>query len=74
MFGWAEQWDVCVETKKFRIIEWTSQFQDGSYEVKYELQSKDGQKTWRSLGTSATLSEARMALILLTPNNCCWLG
>ena len=60
--------------QKLRIIEWTSEFKDGSREIRYELQSQDGQMRWMSLGTSATLLDARKALILHTPNNCCWPG
>jgi hypothetical protein len=63
-----------MEIQRFRIVEWTSEFNDGSCEVKYELQSLDKQKRWKSLGMSATLSDARRTLILLTPNNHCWLG
>ena len=63
-----------MAVQKFRIIEWTSEFKDGSREISYELQSQDGQKRWMSLGTSATLPDARRALILHTPNNSCWTG
>jgi hypothetical protein len=63
-----------VTTRKFRIIEWMSKFEDGSCKVQYELQSQDGQRGWKSLGMSPTLADARMALILRTPDTGCWLG
>jgi hypothetical protein len=58
---------------KFRIVEWTSEFQDGSREVTYELQAQHPKnpKNWLSVGLSATLADARKALLFQTPNVAC---
>jgi hypothetical protein len=63
-----------METKKFRIVEWTSEFRSGSREVTFELQAeKPGAlKRWESLGTSSTLQAARKALLFHAPYTGCW--
>jgi hypothetical protein len=55
---------------KYRIVEWTSVFRDGSRKVAYELQSQNASnpKQWTTLGTSPTLAYARKALLFYTPN------
>ena len=55
---------------KYRIVEWTSVFRDGSRKVAYEPQSQNASnpKQWTTLGTSPTLAYARKALLFYTPN------
>jgi hypothetical protein len=61
-------------TQRFRIVEWTSTFKDGSRKVSYELLKQIGGRRgrWQQLGTSDTLSAARKALLFYTPNGGCW--
>jgi len=56
---------------KYRIVEWTSVFRDGSSKVAYELQSQNASnpKQWNTLGTSPTLECARKALLFYAPND-----
>jgi hypothetical protein len=60
-----------VTTQRFRIVEWTSEFNDGSRKVMYELLKQTGD-SWQPLGTSDTLAAARKALLFHTPNTGCW--
>jgi hypothetical protein len=58
--------------QKFRIVEWTSTFKDGSCKVSYELLEQSGQGSWQPLGALDTLAAARKALLFYTPNGSCW--
>ena len=60
--------------KKFRIVEWTSEFRDGSREVTYELQAQqpENPKNWLSVGLSSTLADARKALLFHAPDGTCY--
>jgi len=62
-----------MKAEKYRIVEWTSVFSDGSRTLSYELQSqaKSDPKKWNTLGTSATLADARKALLFHAPNISC---
>jgi len=60
-----------MTTQRFRIVEWTSEFRDGSRRVNYEL-LKETEDSWQRLGTSDTLAAARKALLFHTPNSSCW--
>ena len=64
-----------MKRPRFRIIEWTSQYEDGSRKVEYELLKQTGSKpdSWQPLGTSSTLAGARKALLFYTPQGSCWL-
>ena len=59
---------------RFRIVEWTSEYQDGSRKVEYELLKQTGSRPdlWQPLGTSNTLEAARKALLFYTPYGSCW--
>jgi len=63
--------NVTMKVEKYRIIEWTSLFRDGTRIVAYELQfqTASNPKKWNTLGTSATLADARKALLFHAPNN-----
>ena len=56
---------MTIGIAKYRIVEWTSVFRDGSRKVAYELQSQNASnpKQWNTLGTSPTLAYARIALL-----------
>jgi hypothetical protein len=60
--------------EEIRIVEWTSEFQDGSREVTYELQAQDPEKprNWQPLGLSGTLADARKALLFHMTNAACY--
>src|SRR5215471_20919384 len=62
-----------MKAEKYRIVEWTSMFSDGSRTVSYELQSQteSNPKKWCTLGTSPTLADARKALLFHAPNISC---
>ena len=62
--------------EKYRIVEWTSVFRDGSRIVAYELQSHAGGdlEKWNTLGTSPSLGGARKALLFHTSKNSCGLS
>ena len=60
-----------MTTQRFRIVEWTSEFKDGSRKVMYELLKQTGDG-WQPLETSDTLAGARKALLFHTPNTSCW--
>ena len=59
--------------EKYRIVEWTSTFKDGSRKLTYRLeaQSASDPVKWEPLGTSHTLDDARRALLFHVPNNGC---
>ena len=59
--------------ERYRIVEWTSVFRDGSRIVAYELQSQAGGnlEKWSTLGISLSLGDARKALLFHTPKNSC---
>jgi hypothetical protein len=63
-----------IVIEKFRIVEWTSEFQDGSRQVTYEVQAQDPKnpKNWQSLGLSDSLADARKAILFHTPNVACY--
>jgi hypothetical protein len=65
-----------MEIKKFRILEWTSEFTHGSPRLEYELQSQTSVNPvrWETLGTSATLEKARKALLFHASNSGCGLS
>jgi hypothetical protein len=58
----------------FRIIEWTSEFKDGSRKVEFELlrHSDEMPDSWEQLGTSRTLEWARKAPLFYASNDNCW--
>jgi hypothetical protein len=60
---------------KLRIVEETDVFADGSRAVTYRLEAQTTEKPeeWHLLGTSATLPEARKALLFYAPNDGCGL-
>ena len=55
--------------QKYRIVEETSLFTDGSQRLKFALQalSASNPKQWYTLGVSSTLADARKALLFYTP-------
>ena len=61
-----------VTTQRFRIVEWTSEFKDGSRKVTYELLKQTERDSLQLLGTSDTLAAARKALLFYTPHDGCW--
>jgi hypothetical protein len=63
-----------VTTQRFRIVEWTSEYTDGSRKVVYELLKQTGKNSasWKPLGTSSTLEGACKALLFHAPNSDCW--
>jgi hypothetical protein len=65
--------NVTMKVEKYRIVEWTSVFRDGSRIVAYELQfqTASSPKKWNTLGTSATVANARKALLFHASNNNC---
>ena len=58
-----------VTTQNFRIIAWTSEFEDGSRKVNYELLKEIETDIWKRLATSDTLAGARKALLIHTPSS-----
>jgi hypothetical protein len=60
---------MTTRVEKYRIVEWTSVFRDGSKKVTYELQSQNvsNLKQWNTLGASPTLAYARKALLFHAP-------
>jgi hypothetical protein len=68
--------NMALSVEKYRIVEWTNVFRDGSRIVAYELQSQIGSNPneWSGLGTSPTLADARKALLFHAPNNSCGFG
>jgi hypothetical protein len=65
-----------MKFEKYRIVEWTSLFGDGSRSVAYELQCQTGTgpESWNTLGKSKTLADARKALLFYAPHNSCGLS
>jgi hypothetical protein len=65
-----------MTTQRFRIVEWTSEFKDGSLKIEYELLKQTGSRpgSWERLGTSSTLDRARKALLFYAPNGSCWVS
>ena len=59
--------------ERYRIVEWTSVFKNGSRVVAYELQSQtDGDReNWNTLGTSPSLADARKALLFHASKKSC---
>ena len=64
---------VTMKVEKYRIVEWTSVFRDGTRIVEYELQgqTESKPKRWSRIGTSSTLANARKALLFHASNNNC---
>ena len=61
---------------KYRIIEETCTFIDGSQRVEFKLQAQSAANLmeWKTLGTSSTLSDARKALLFHAPHDGCGLS
>lgn len=57
-----------MDAQKFRILEWTNEFGNGTRETEFELQYQDWEHKWNSLGTSGTLKDARRALLFHMPS------
>ena len=68
--------NVTMRVTKYRIVEWTSVFKDGSKVVAYELQcqSESNPEKWTVVGTSLSLADARKALLFHSPNHSCGSG
>jgi hypothetical protein len=62
-----------MQIYKYRILEETSVFADGSERVEFTLQSQCGTNPaeWNTLGSSRTLTDARKALLLHAPHSGC---
>jgi hypothetical protein len=62
-----------MEIHRYRIVEETSVFVDGSRTVEFKLQSQCGTNPceWNTLGTSSTLTDARKALLFHAPHDGC---
>jgi hypothetical protein len=62
-----------MQIYKYRILEETSVFADGSERVEFKLQSQCGANPaeWNTLGSSRTLTDARKALLLHAPPSGC---
>jgi hypothetical protein len=62
-----------MDIYKYRILEETSVFADGSQVVEFKLQSQCGTNPieWNTLGTSLTLTDARKALLFHAPHYGC---
>jgi len=65
-----------MEIYRYRILEETSVFVDGSERIEFKLQSQSGSNCaeWSTLGTSRTLTDARKALLLHAPHYSCGLS
>ena len=59
--------------QRYRILEETSVFADGSRRLEFTLQAQNEQnpKQWDTLGTSSTLTDARKALLFHAPTSGC---
>jgi hypothetical protein len=59
-----------VEVYRYRIVEETCVFTDGSRRVEFKLQYQYAVNSaeWRTLGTSPTLTDARKALLFHAPH------
>jgi hypothetical protein len=64
-----------MEIYRYRILEVTCVFKDGSRRVEFELQSECAPNStkWETLGTSTTLMDARKALLFHAPHQGCGL-
>jgi len=62
-----------MEIYRYRIVEETSVFVDGSQTVEFKLQSQHetNHTEWNTLGTSRTLTDARKALLFHAPHYGC---
>jgi hypothetical protein len=62
-----------MEIYRYRIVEETSVFADGSKTVEFKLQSqhRTNHTEWNTLGTSRTLTDARKALLFHAPHYGC---
>jgi hypothetical protein len=65
-----------VEVYRYRIVEETRVFADGSQHVEFKLQAQSGgdPTEWSTLGTSSTLMDARKALLFHAPHHGCGLS
>jgi hypothetical protein len=65
-----------MEIYKYRILEETYVFTDGSQRIEFKLQSQcaTNPTEWNTLGTSLTLTDARKALLFHAPNQACGLS
>jgi hypothetical protein len=65
-----------METYRYRILEETCVFIDGSRRVEFKLQSQCATNPveWNTLGTSVTLADARKALLFHAPHHGCGLS
>jgi hypothetical protein len=65
-----------MEIYRYRILEETSVFADGSRSVEFKLQSQCGTNPveWDTLGTSVSLTDARKALLFHAPRYGCGLS
>jgi len=59
-----------MEIQKYRILEETTVFADGSRQVEFTLQCQHvkNPKEWDTLGKSRTLADARRALLFHAPS------
>lgn len=65
-----------MEIYRYRILEETCIFSDGSQRVEFKLQSECAANPgeWDTLGTSRTLTDARKALLFHAPYHACGLS
>ena len=65
-----------MEIYRYRILEETCIFADGSQYVEFKLQSECATNPgeWNTLGTSRTLTDARKALLFHAPHHGCGLS
>jgi len=65
-----------VKIYRYRILEETRIFADGTQRVEFKLQSQceADPAEWNTLGTSRTLMDARKALLLHAPHYGCGLS
>jgi hypothetical protein len=63
-------------TRRYRILEETSVFADGSQRREFVLQAQNesNSKQWDTLGISTTLMDARKALLFHAPRSGCGLS
>jgi hypothetical protein len=62
-----------MEIYRYRIVEETRVFADGSQQIEFKLQAQSGSDPaiWNTLGISPTLMGARKALLFHAPNHGC---
>ena len=64
-----------MKVYRYRIIEETCVFKDGSRRVEFKLQSLySSNSDWETLGTSSSLADARRALLFHAPYDGCGVG